>query len=456
MPEIKSIIELFKFLEILKDFEFSKYKKGLKILICVVAIIVISLRVWISIPCSKTIILVADFDNKTQEEHYQVTQNIVESLRKVKARYSKIEIQKLNRQINEPEWFDYLDFDVRKASIVIWGQYAVNSDYTQIIPHFEILKPRIDPLELDSPVLKLGELNSFNLSINLAKDMSYLTLLTLGITQNTVADWNGAIASFSDALTQIQDPILSLDQSKAYLYRADSYFHKGDYVKAIADYDQTLKFKPNIAGAYNDRGIAYKRQGKYTQAVLDYDQALKLNPGLASAYSNRGLAYHEMGNYTQAVLDFNQALEINPDFTEIYYNRGNSFYAQGEYTLAIADYTQALKLNPKFVLAYGNRGLIYSEQEKYDKAFSDFKNALKSNPNSKDFYNRGLAYFNLGKYSQAFSDFGQVISLNPNDAEAYYHKARAYSMLGKSKDNVIENLKQAFNLDSKERKDFGD
>jgi tetratricopeptide (TPR) repeat protein len=320
---IKIIGEFLKYKEELKWL----VKKGLKWLVSFVVIIIILLCLWIFIPCSQTIVLVADFDNETQKD-YQVTENIVKQLRSLTSRYPEIKVQKLYRKIDDLSWVDRKVFTfLRKISIVIWGQYGVTSDHTQIFPHFEILKSLNDPFDLDSPVLKVDELKSFKLQIRLSEDMSYLTLLTLGIARNIVADWDGAIASFNDALdalTQIKEPILSLDRSKAYLYRADSYFHKEDYEKAIADYDQVLKLKPNLAGAYNDQGIAYKRQGNYIQAVLDYDQALNIDPDLAYAYSNRGLAYHEMGDYTQAVLDFNKALKINPNFPAIYYNRGNS------------------------------------------------------------------------------------------------------------------------------------
>ncbi len=463
----------------------NRFYKIALVLLFVVCTVVLIYIVYTSIPLNKTLVLVADFDNDIQK-NYLVTENIVDNLRRVSAHYPEVKVQKLNRQIDEPTWLDRADFNRRKASIIIWGRYGVTSDYVQIIPHIEVLKPKNNPLYhnplyLDHPVLKLAELDKFELQIRLSKDMSYLTLLILGITRNIVEDRDGAIASFRDALNQIQKPILSLDLSTAYFYLADSYFQNGDYEKAITNYDQALKLKPNTAGAYNDRGIACKRQGKYIEAVADYNQAIHLNPDLAEAYGNRGLAYHEKGEYTLAIADYNRALEISPNFAEVYYNRGNSYQAQGAYTLAITDYSQALKLKPKFSLAYGNRGFVYSEQGKYIKAVSDFNQALKLNPNNIDFlnrglsysdqgkytyaiedfnqaikldpndadayYNRGLSYLNLDKYVQAVEDYNQAINLNPNDAGAYYKKACAYSLLGESKDDVIENLKQAFNLD---------
>jgi lipoprotein NlpI len=46
----------------------------------------------------------------------------------------------------------------------------------------------------------------------------------------------------------------------------------------------------NLGTLYFNRGIAYKHKGQYDRAIQDYDQAIRLNPRQAEAFSSRGTA----------------------------------------------------------------------------------------------------------------------------------------------------------------------
>ena len=46
-----------------------------------------------------------------------------------------------------------------------------------------------------------------------------------------------------------------------------------------------------LAIAYNNRGNAYTGKGEYDRAIQDYDQSIKLSPNHARAFNNRGVAY---------------------------------------------------------------------------------------------------------------------------------------------------------------------
>ena len=59
--------------------------------------------------------------------------------------------------------------------------------------------------------------------------------------------------------------------------------------------DHALRLKPDFDKALNNRGIAYAGKGQYDRAIEDYDQALRLNPNDAAALSNRRVAYNNKG-----------------------------------------------------------------------------------------------------------------------------------------------------------------
>jgi len=62
--------------------------------------------------------------------------------------------------------------------------------------------------------------------------------------------------------------------------------------------------KNNLAIAFTNRGVAYRNKGQYARAIQDYDQAIKLDPNYAIAFRNRGIAYDEKGQYDRAIRDY--------------------------------------------------------------------------------------------------------------------------------------------------------
>src|SRR5215471_19185886 len=70
----------------------------------------------------------------------------------------------------------------------------------------------------------------------------------------------------------------------AYNNRGNAYMAKGEYDRAVQDYDQSIKLDPNYARAFNNRGVAYQKKGEYDRAINDFDQSIKLNSENVSAF----------------------------------------------------------------------------------------------------------------------------------------------------------------------------
>lgn len=54
--------------------------------------------------------------------------------------------------------------------------------------------------------------------------------------------------------------------------------------------------KHDYASAYNNRGNVYNRLGQYQRAIADYNTSIRLNPGDKQTYINRAHAYFNSGN----------------------------------------------------------------------------------------------------------------------------------------------------------------
>jgi len=71
---------------------------------------------------------------------------------------------------------------------------------------------------------------------------------------------------------------------------------------------------------YINRGAAYGEKGQYDKAVSDFNKAIAINPRYNQAYNNRGIVYRLQGQYDRAVSDFNRAIEMNSLDPEAYNN----------------------------------------------------------------------------------------------------------------------------------------
>ena len=68
----------------------------------------------------------------------------------------------------------------------------------------------------------------------------------------------------------------------------------------------------DLASAYFNRGVAYGYKGDFDRAVRDFDQAIKINPSYEAFYS-RGLTYSNKGLWDRAIQDYDEAIKLSPN-----------------------------------------------------------------------------------------------------------------------------------------------
>jgi lipoprotein NlpI len=183
-----------------------------------------------------------------------------------------------------------------------------------------------------------------------------------------------------------------------------------------------------VASSYNDDelraililGNDYTAKGEYDRAITQYNKAIKLDPKEAWSYNNRGLAYHKKGEYSKAITDYTKTIELDPRHRVAYYNRGNTYTYKGEFESAIANYNHAIGLDPKFKQAYVNRGTVLYYKGEHDKAIADFNKAIKQYPKyAQAFKSRGEVYRIRGEYEKAVADYSKTVELDPKNEYAH-------------------------------------
>jgi tetratricopeptide (TPR) repeat protein len=116
-----------------------------------------------------------------------------------------------------------------------------------------------------------------------------------------------------------------------------------DFIDAFPD-SQEL----DTANALVARGELYRGKGQYDRALKDYDQAVKIQPSDPDVLNARCYARALRGQLEPALADCNAALNSNTEFWPLdqLLNRGYVNAKLGRFDDAIADYTAAFKLKP--------------------------------------------------------------------------------------------------------------
>ena len=109
-------------------------------------------------------------------------------------------------------------------------------------------------------------------------------------------------------------------------------YRKGDYGRAMDDFNKAIQLDPNPSDAYQGRAIVYEQQADYDRAIADLDQAIQIDPSSAKSartYANRALTYRDKGDYDHAITDYNKATQLDAKLAVAYYGRARNLRPDG-------------------------------------------------------------------------------------------------------------------------------
>jgi serine/threonine-protein kinase len=98
------------------------------------------------------------------------------------------------------------------------------------------------------------------------------------------------------------------------------YYYHGllDYDRALAQFDEALRRRPQEPGAMYGMAAVYRRQGKFAQALERFEKAAALDPRDPTILFNTGETHLLMRNYPAAIGYFDRAIVLSPDWRAPY------------------------------------------------------------------------------------------------------------------------------------------
>jgi hypothetical protein len=128
--------------------------------------------------------------------------------------------------------------------------------------------------------------------------LSYLTFNQIGVWKDGICLWGYVIEREPEAV-----PL-------AYYNRGLVYLKKGQFGRAMADFNKTIDLDPSDYRAYNNLGVMYGRLGQFDRAIEFFSITLYLNQSFDMAYLNRGMSYDKTGNRDHALADYQKACDL--------------------------------------------------------------------------------------------------------------------------------------------------
>jgi tetratricopeptide (TPR) repeat protein len=152
------------------------------------------------------------------------------------------------------------------------------------------------------------------------------------------------------------------------------------YREAVSFLEQSIRFDPTGAYAYNALGIAYLESANYDRAAAAFQDAISRAPNWAYPRHNLALAHAQRGNYTAAFRAYREAMDRAPGAAYLPYNLGMTYQLTNRRREAEQAYRRALEVDGKHAPSYNGLGSLRALQGRREEAESLFRRALSLDP----------------------------------------------------------------------------
>lgn len=219
-----------------------------------------------------------------------------------------------------------------------------------------------------------------------------------GLVNNELGYYEASIEDYDEAI--------KLDSKCALAFNNRGYtkFLQGNYDGALADYNRAILLNPKLRIALDNKaqlftkacmeddkdfsekyylslGILDVNSGNFKDAIFNFDESLKFNPNLATAHFYKGVAYHSLGKNDEAYENYSRAIEVDKKMIDAYFNRGQ-LIIKDKPKEALDDFVSAVSLDPKFLDAYYAIASVQKNLGQYEDAVKNLDKIIELEPHA--------------------------------------------------------------------------
>jgi tetratricopeptide (TPR) repeat protein len=217
--------------------------------------------------------------------------------------------------------------------------------------------------------------------------------------------------------------------------RGAGFAARNELAPAIADLSKAIEMAPTVADYPYQRGLIYLRNKQPFLAMADFDQTLKLKPDDVPALIARAtlrLAGHETAQAVQDLQAADKASakedDVHLEIAMLYERADLPPAAIDQFTLWIDAHSEDARLPGALNGRCWLRALTGVD---LDKALKDCDRAIRNFPkNASMLDSRGLVHLRLGELDKAIADYDASLALNPKLGWSLYGRGLAKQRKG--------------------------
>jgi Tfp pilus assembly protein PilF len=189
-------------------------------------------------------------------------------------------------------------------------------------------------------------------------------------------------------------------------------------------YEQVLTANPQDYETYFKRASEYYKHDQYLRALSDVDNAIKYTPAiekplLFQEYSLRGNIYYMTERYAEALADFKKALELDPTSYVTIYEIANCEYETNDFESAKANYKKLQRINNRSAEALIGLARIAARENNFGLANDYINEVVDLAPASAESYIRRASVRKImNNNAGAVEDLLVAISINQGNSRA--------------------------------------
>jgi len=231
-----------------------------------------------------------------------------------------------------------------------------------------------------------------------------------------------------------------------YINLATYYAAKGDYGKALDEYNAMLKRDPKNATAMVNSAALHEMQGKEAEALALYSRAKE---------TKDRRAFLALTDYYFRKKDANKALGVLDEMHNAYPGEIEALEVKGKIYVTVKQYKEALDVFEKVEAKNPGKGLpliigTYLQMGDYPQAIKRLENSLRTSPDDVSLRAELAKIYALkGDWNKAITNSQMIINSKPGSAVGYIVLASVYEKQG-STANAIETLKKGVSADERD------
>lgn len=211
-------------------------------------------------------------------------------------------------------------------------------------------------------------------------------------------------------------------------------------------YNESLQEDNTNYNAYFRRAYLYYGQNQYLRALSDIDNAIKFTPEsevdlLSQEYALRANIYIMINRKEEALVDMIKALEYEPTSYALLYQKANLEYELGDYSSAKEDYKRLNRINNRSLESFIGLARVAVKENNLGLANEYVDEAVALYPSESEAYLRRASVRQLmGNNNGAVDDIIMAIAVDKNSSKAI---SELVVMANKDYNAVISGLSNA-------------